>query len=223
MSAARHAILNAAVKALPRTRPGDAEIGAEARLLIENLEAVRPALPQAKITECFLQRVAASKAGATADCIATIDELPRTVAQHLIVRGLPPVITLQPSPLLASLDWAGSGIATDGTARDGIVVGLARWGIAEFGSLVFHSAADMPILLNFLPAAHIVAVRASVIVPYLEDYAAAARKSGDAVPRNACLITGASGTTDIEGNLVLGAHGPRELHVVVIDGAGGTV
>ena len=31
------------------------------------------------------------------------------------------------------------------------------------------------------------------------------------------LVTGASGTTDIEGSLVLGAHGPRYLHVVIVE------
>jgi L-lactate dehydrogenase complex protein LldG len=33
------------------------------------------------------------------------------------------------------------------------------------------------------------------------------------------LITGASGTTDIEGSLVKGAHGPRDLHIVLVDDA----
>jgi len=36
---------------------------------------------------------------------------------------------------------------------------------------------------------------------------------------NLNLITGASGTTDIEGSLVLGAHGPRYLHVVIVEDA----
>jgi L-lactate dehydrogenase complex protein LldG len=135
----------------------------------------------------------------------------------LQARDLPLRIALQPSPHLAALDWPAAGVSCDSPAGDGIVVGLARWGIAEYGSLVFHSAADTPILLNFLPAVHIVAVHASTIAAYLEDYAAAARLAGDPAPRNACLITGASGTTDIEGNLVLGAHGPRELHIIVIE------
>ena len=51
--------------------------------------------------------------------------------------------------------------------------------------------------------------------PYLDDYAAAT--AGQRPPRNVNIITGASGTTDIEGSLVLGAHGPRYLHVVVVE------
>ena len=43
----------------------------------------------------------------------------------------------------------------------------------------------------------------------LEDYAAQVR--AEAAPRNVNLITGASGTTDIEGVLTRGAHGPRKL------------
>ncbi|MGC2602031.1 MAG: LUD domain-containing protein, partial [Rhodomicrobium sp.] len=139
------------------------------------------------------------------------------VVRHLAARKLPARIALQPAAVLTALDWAAAGLACDGAVDDGVVVGFARWGIAENGTLVVHSAADMPILFNFLPAVHIIAVRASSIVPHLEDYANAARRSGDPAPRNACLITGASGTTDIEGNLVLGAHGPRELHIIVIE------
>ena len=64
----------------------------------------------------------------------------------------------------------------------------------------------------------VVAVHAHTIVPHMEDYATAACSVGSA-PRNACLITGASGTTDIEGSLVKGAHGPRDLHIVLVDDA----
>ena len=64
---------------------------------------------------------------------------------------------------------------------------------------------------------HVIAVRAFTIVSDLENYANAARQAGDPAPRNACLIAGASGTTDIEGNLVPGAHGPRELHIFAVD------
>jgi L-lactate utilization protein LutC len=40
--------------------------------------------------------------------------------------------------------------------------------------------------------------------------------TGEAAPRTIALVTGASGTTDIEASYVRGAHGPRFLHVVLI-------
>lgn len=219
MSKARKEILKAVARALPPRRPDAAAIAAEAHLLIANLEEVRPALTQPAVTDSFLKRVAGSKAGATADRIASIAALPNAVAQYLAAKNLPARIALQPASELLALNWDAAGVSRENVVNGSTAVGIASWGIAETGSLVFHSAADVPILFNFLPEAHVVAVHASSIVPHLEDYAEAARRRGDPAPRNACLITGASGTTDIEGNLVLGAHGPRALHIVVIGDA----
>ena len=56
------------------------------------------------------------------------------------------------------------------------------------------------------------------ILPHLEDYAAVIDGEGR-TPRNAILITGPSGTTDIEGSYVRGAHGPGFLHVVLVEDA----
>jgi L-lactate dehydrogenase complex protein LldG len=60
-----------------------------------------------------------------------------------------------------------------------------------------------------------VLVRASTVLAYLEDYADTFAATGEKQPRNVNIITGASGTTDIEGILVRGAHGPRNLHIVI--------
>ena len=217
MNGARETILNAVARALPAGRPSPAKIAAEARALLSAPEAIRPSLVSLGVVESFIQRVAGSKVGATVDRVPSIGCVPEAVARHLVARKLGTRVALQPAAALTALDWASSGLSPDGAVDGGVGVALARWGIAETGSLAVHSAADMPILLNFLPAAHVIAVRASTIVPHLEDYAGAARQAGDPSPRNACLITGASGTTDIEGNLVLGAHGPRELHIIVVD------
>ena len=219
MSAAREAILKAVAEALPSNRPDAAAIAAEARALLSEPQAIRPPLADAGLVESFVHKLAGSKVGATVERIPSIARLPEAVARHLAARKLPVQIALQPTPALTALDWGGAGLSPGETVDGSVAVSMARWGIAETGSLAVHSAADMPILLNFLPAVHVIAVQACTIVPYLEDYADAARKAGDAAPRNACLITGASGTTDIEGNLVLGAHGPRELHVIVIGDA----
>jgi L-lactate dehydrogenase complex protein LldG len=214
---ARTAILKAVAKALPHRTQDAAEIAAKARFLIGNLNPVRPALPLPDLTGSFIQRAANPKVGATVARIPSLADFPKAVAQQLAASGRPLQAVMQPSAALTGFDWGGAGITLQSAIGGSVGIGIASWGIAETGSLVFHSAPDVPILHNFLPDVHIVAVRASSIVPHLEDYAAAARTRGDPAPRNAILITGASGTTDIEGNLVLGAHGPRELHVIVID------
>ena len=215
--AARDTILSAIETALRRQTRNAGPIDTQARALLEDPNAARPALPLPSIVESFAERVAGPKVGATVNRIGALAELPGAVAHYLAATGRKAEVTVQPTGMLTGLDWTGAGIHLASAVDDAVVVGLALWGIAETGSVVFHSARDMPILHNFLGAVHIVAVRAACIVPYLEDYAIAARNSGDPAPRNVCLITGASGTTDIEGSLVRGAHGPSELHVIVID------
>ena len=107
-----------------------------------------------------------------------------------------------------------AGIETHpGTAPDeAAAISVARWGIAETGSVVIHSAPDQPILNAMLPRHWLVAVEETRILPFLDDYAALAKPA----PRNAVLITGSSGTTDIEGYFVRGAHGPGFVHVLLI-------
>lgn len=216
---ARDEILAATVTAVGSTKRSAEEIASQAVALLAHLDDVRPKLAVSDTVECFVQRATGPKVKATVDRVAHFHELPAAVARYVAARNLGLRIKLQPAAPLIALDWTGTVFSLDTAADDRIVVGMARWGIAETGTLVVHSAADMPILDNFLGAVHIVAVHASAIVPYLEDYATAARLAGDQAPRNACLITGPSGTTDIEGSLVLGAHGPRALHIVVIDDA----
>jgi L-lactate dehydrogenase complex protein LldG len=191
-----------------------AGVRAAADALLGDLPSTRPALPAGSLAEAFIARVTSPKVAATAQRIESLDTLPAAVAEYLKARGLPTAVALQPHAQLRSLDWSGFELHPRVAADEAAAVGLARWGIAETGSLVFHSGADSPVLANFLPLHHIVALPAADILAHLEDYAAAV--VGQPMPRNVNLITGASGTTDIEGSLVLGAHGPRGLHVVVI-------
>ncbi len=102
----------------------------------------------------------------------------------------------------------------DSVLDDGVFVVEASLGIAETSTVAIHSAPDQPILASFLCGTQIVVIHADAMVCYVEDYADAFRTQ--AAPRNACLITGASGRTDIEGSLVKGAHGPRDLHIIVV-------
>jgi L-lactate dehydrogenase complex protein LldG len=214
MTGTRDAVLQAVRAALGTASPDPQAIAAEAAALLETPEAIRPRLPAGDVVELFAERVASAKVSATLDRVASLEALPEAVRRHLAAQALPPVVALQPTAALQGLDWRGIEIRASLSADEAVGVGLARWGIAETGSLVFHSGPDTPILFNFLPLHHVVAVPANRILAYLEDYAAAA--AAEPAPRNVNLITGISGTTDIEGSYVRGAHGPRFLHVIIV-------
>ena len=193
-----------------------ARIADEARALLADPDAIRPALMAPDVVEAFVARAAGPKLiGTSVERIARPDEFPQAVARYLAAQGLPASIVLQPAEALRALDWTGFAVRDAIAPDEACTVGVARWAIAETGSVVFHSGADTPILFNFLPLHHVVLVRADSIVGHLEDYVAAFEATGEPAPRNVNLVTGASGTTDIEGILVRGAHGPRSLHLVV--------
>lgn len=211
---ARETILNAVRSGLGNTAVDPAAVRRDADALLQDLPAIRPPLLADGLVDAFIARVTSPKVAATAECIASASELPAAVGRYLEALGLPAVVALQPAAPLQGLDWSGFELHDQVAPDEMIAIGVARWGIAETGSLVFHSGADTPILANFLPLHHLVMVRADTILPFLDDYAAAT--AGQHPPRNVNIVTGPSGTTDIEGSLVLGAHGPRFLHVVIV-------
>lgn len=214
MSGARETIL-AAIRAGLGGRPADpAAIAAEAGGLLADPDLIRPVLVDPDPVAAFAAKAATLSVGTSVERVAGLADLPGAVRGYLQRQGLPARIALQPTPKLLALDWTGLAVHAHAAADEPVGVGLARWGIAESGSLVFHSGPDNPVLLAFLPLHHIVAVQAATILPHLDDYAALAAPA----PRNANLITGASGTTDIEGSYVSGAHGPGFLHIVVVGG-----
>lgn len=92
--------------------------------------------------------------------------------------------------------------------------------IAESGTLVLRSGPGRPRLASLLAPVHIAVVRADQIVRGLgEALALVQQRYGPDVfadSSNLMLISGPSRTGDIEQTLVLGAHGPRELHVLIV-------
>jgi len=71
-------------------------------------------------------------------------------------------------------------------------------------------------LLNVFPPVHIVVARASNLVPFIENAIAHLKqKYVNNMPSQATIITGPSRTADIEKTLVMGAHGPKELLVLI--------
>ncbi|HUN47962.1 MAG TPA: LUD domain-containing protein, partial [Stellaceae bacterium] len=95
--------------------------------------------------------------------------------------------------------------------------------IAETGTLMLTSGPEAPTRNNFLPDDHLVVLRAGQVAATYEDGFDRLRErqknGGDewAMPRTVNFITGPSRTGDIEQRIELGAHGPRRLHIILID------
>lgn len=200
----------------PATRQA---IEAEARALAAEAPASRPALLAEDLVEAFGARLLSPKVvGASLDTIRALDELPAAIRAYCDAQALAPTLALAPDPTLLALDWSGFTLHETASADETMVVARARWAIAETGTFVFHSGPDSPVLLSFLPMHHVCVIEAERILGHLEDYAIA--EAGRPPPRNVNFITGASGTSDIEGRLVRGAHGPGYLHAVIVESRG---
>ena len=121
------------------------------------------------------------------------------------------------------MPWSATQIdVTHGASAgdDPNAVSFAEAGVAETGTLVFMSGAHNPTTLNFLPDNHIVIIRAGDIEA---DYEAVwtqlrARFGKGVMPRTVNFVTGPSRSADIEQKLLLGAHGPRSLHIILVEG-----
>lgn len=95
----------------------------------------------------------------------------------------------------------------------------ARSAIAETGSLVLWPDASEPRLMSLVPPIHFVLLDAAAIHADLHA-AMTAEHWSDGMPTNALLISGPSKTADIQQTLAYGAHGPRELIVLMCDAHG---
>ncbi len=151
------------------------------------------------------------------DSVATLAAAPAAVARYLAGQNLPPQAVVWPS--LAGLDWAGAGMTIEARgAVDADLVGITGCfcAVAETGTLMLCGAPDAPATVSLLPETHIAIVPASRIVPGMEEAFALARAELGRLPRAVNFISGPSRTGDIEQTIVLGAHGPYRVHLVVV-------
>lgn len=105
----------------------------------------------------------------------------------------------------------------DDNARvGGVSVGIttADWGVAASGSVVLCHGPGRPRSASLLVAHHVVLLPAARVVHSLAD---AMGRVGWGDNSNTVVITGPSRTGDIESILTLGVHGPRRLHIILIE------
>jgi L-lactate dehydrogenase complex protein LldG len=91
------------------------------------------------------------------------------------------------------------------------------YAIAETGTLVLSSNEGNALLVSLLPPVHIALLRSGQISNSLGEAIAKLNIAGGNVYRSATLITGPSRTSDVELTLSIGVHGPKELHVIILD------
>lgn len=153
--------------------------------------------------------------------VANGAEVPAAVAEFLRQRNLPAAVRMGDDKRLAAMPWETTQVAVTRGASDGsdaISVGHAFAAIAESGTLAFVSGADNPTTLNFLPETQIAVLDAADVTG---DYETVwdrldAENGHGRLPRTVNFVTGPSRSGDIEQILLLGAHGPRNLHIIIV-------
>ena len=100
---------------------------------------------------------------------------------------------------------------------DRVTVSEAFAGIAETGTLVFLQSPQAPTSHLFLAEDHLVVLDTTKIVKYQEEVWRRLRSEVSKFPRTVNFITGPSKTGDVEQTIEYGAHGPRRLHLLLVD------
>jgi len=167
-------------------------------------------------------RAEAERAQASVAEVRSAADVPAEIARFLREGNLPATLRMGDDARLAAMPWAATTLEVAHGASDGHdlnAVSAAFAAVAESGTVILASGPDNPTTLNFLPDNHFVVVAAQDIVADYESVwrRLRARYGKGALPRTVNLVTGPSRSADIEQTLLLGAHGPRRLHVVIVN------
>lgn len=214
MSAAREQMLGAIREALGREELSEDAQGTLTARLDRPQRHTLPAI-DGDLAERFLNRLAA--VAGTWSRASDLDAVPAEIESYFDAHQLERSVVI--APALEALAWPGDWQvnfgATQGHDQTGITPCFVA--VAETGSVVLLSGAQSPTTLNFLPENHLVLVRRTQIVRHVEDVWTRLRQGPEAMPRSCNFITGPSRTADIEQTIQLGAHGPRRLHVILVE------
>ncbi|WP_187431499.1 Lactate utilization protein C [Roseobacter fucihabitans] len=211
------ALIFGAIRSAKRSpaRPAE-DIAKEAADLVAHPEVTQPGFAGETLLDRFVAKATSERVTATVDQLAAKRDIPRAVSEYLKKIGQGTDICVQNCAVLNGLDWSGFACSPDLEKDRGCAVTLAEYGIAETGSVVFRSGADSPILLNFLPMYHIVVLRTDTLIGYTEDLWPLLGGAHAPQSRLLTIVTGTSGTADIEAINVRGAHGPKHMHILIV-------
>lgn len=225
-SDARDQIINSMRRALGRKGPVDAEtatrLHAEINSHARNIIPKRTDLGQPALIDLFQEM--AENVQATTSRVAEMADVPQAISDYLKSQNLPAQVVMAPDATLDEATWDDQrllevrrGVPVE---SDQVGVTSALAGVAETGTLVMASGPDHPATLNFLPETHVVVLPVARVGKSYEDVWDQLRGQmparGGLLPRTVNMVTGPSRSGDIEQTLLLGAHGPRRLHILLV-------
>jgi L-lactate dehydrogenase complex protein LldG len=196
--------------------------GARRRAVDARLVETRPHLVPERVRRSHEELIELFKAHLAAQSVDLVEvgdreQIPGAVAAYLAAQGLPARVRCGNDPYLELLACheVPRLVVETGAAHADDTAGLSHAvaGVAETGTLVLASGPHNPVTLAFVPDTHIVVVRASTIVGTYEQ---ACTVADERLPRTLNLVSGPSRTGDIGGRIVMGAHGPRRLAVILV-------
>lgn len=162
----------------------------------------------------------AKAAAATVDVVQPGEEA-EAIGNWLRRQNVPQVLRMGADRRLQRMKWPRGGpqrVTAVGDEASFTALSHAVAGIAESGTLLMLSGKGNPTSLNFLAENHIVLLDEKDIENDHEAvWARLRRRTGKrGLPRTVNMITGPSRSADIEQTLILGAHGPVRLHIIVV-------
>jgi len=222
MNSARDNVLSRVRKALGKSGADAAGLAAAHAVMTAHAQGPRPMLSGDRVAR-FMQR--ARDMESTVERISDRAEIPAAVARYLDQLELAPTLAAQKShagvcwPEFASLEWAAAGLEIEArptTGDDRLGITGVFCAIAETGTMVILTGPDAPTATALLPDTHFAVVPAARIVDGMEEAFALIRRARGQLPRAVNLISGPSRTGDIEQTIVLGAHGPFRVHILIV-------
>ncbi|HEY0847884.1 MAG TPA: lactate utilization protein C [Noviherbaspirillum sp.] len=217
-SEARKAIFSRIRSAQNRPHsPTQAEYDAVRDYISQHSAGPRPSLG-ADLVAHFRQQ--ALRMSDTVEQVSAVTDVPAAVARYLDEIGVAKSAIAWKT--LEGMAWSEAGLQVEfRPPRNEDLVGItgAFCAVAETGSLMMLSGPDTWSSASLLPETHIAVLPASRIVGHMEDAFALARSEHGELPRATNFISGPSRTGDIEQTIVLGAHGPYRVHVIIVKGA----
>lgn len=197
---------------------GKAPAAARRALAEAHLAALARGPQPARVADLAARfRAKAELLASSVDVVDGWSQGPAAVAGYLAAHGLGQDLVV--SAEVAGLAWSAWGLrpAVRGAVdADGVGVTGCFCAIAESGTLMLASGAGTPASVSLLPETHIALVPVSRMVATLEDAFCLWRQERGPLPRAVNFVSGPSRTGDIEQTIVLGAHGPCRVHIILV-------